>query len=114
MARRDTCWRTKVHESFGPRLEEWLRDASNGKQRRLAFLRSTLGIEEELPGSIRYQLLHRTASPLIEATRIGARYAAMIVHSFSDEDAWLEDYRAFHSSRTDQAARNPQMVHERL
>ena len=85
----------KVDESFGPLLDEWLLGASNGKQQRLAFLRSSLGIEEELPGSIRYQLLHRTASPLIEARRIGARYAAMVVHSFSDEDAWLEDYRAF-------------------
>jgi hypothetical protein len=27
--------------------------------------------------------------------RVGARHAAMVVHSFSPADAWLEDYRAF-------------------
>jgi (p)ppGpp synthase/HD superfamily hydrolase len=32
---------------------------------------------------------------VIEAMRVGARHAAMIVHSFSPADAWLEDYRAF-------------------
>jgi hypothetical protein len=63
----------KVDESFGPLLEEWLRDASDGKRERLAFLQSTLGIETELPGRIRYQLLHRAASPVIEAMRVGAR-----------------------------------------
>jgi hypothetical protein len=85
----------KVDESFGPLLEEWLRDASDGKCERLAFLKSTLGIETELPVQIRYQLLHRAASPVIEAMRVGARYAAMLVHSFSSADAWLEDYQAF-------------------
>jgi hypothetical protein len=85
----------KVDESFGPLLSEWLVDASPGKLERLAFLRTTLGIDGELAQTIRYQLLHRAASPLIEAERIGARYAAMIVHSFSAIDACLEDYCAF-------------------
>lgn len=85
----------KVDESFGPLLGEWLVDASPGKRERLAFLRSTLGMTEEISPEIRYQLLHRTASPVVEAKRLGARYAAMIVHSFSAVDACLEDYRAF-------------------
>jgi len=85
----------KVDESFGPLLGEWLVDASPGKLERLAYLRSRLRIEGELDRSVRYQLLHRVASPLIEAERIGARYAAMIVHSFSRVDACLDDYCAF-------------------
>jgi hypothetical protein len=85
----------KVDESFGPLLGEWLAGASPGKLERLAFLRSKLGIDGELEHSVRYQLLHRVASPLIEAERIGARYAAMIVHSFSTVDACLDDYCAF-------------------
>jgi hypothetical protein len=85
----------KVDESFGPLLEEWLHDASDGKRERLSFLTSTLGIETDLPGGIRYQLLHRAASPLIEGMRIRARYAAMVVHSFSDANARHDDYRAF-------------------
>lgn len=35
------------------------------------------------------------ASPLIEAERFSAKYAAMIVHSFSPSDAGLGDYQAF-------------------
>ena len=34
-------------------------------------------------------------SALIEARRFNAQYAMMIVHSFSPEHAWLEDYQAF-------------------
>ena len=44
---------------------------------------------------IRYQLLHRTASALIEAERFGASTAFMLVHSFSQEDEHLEDYQEF-------------------
>ncbi len=83
----------KVDESFGPLLSEWLVGASAGKLERLAALRETLGVREEIPGSFRYQLLHRTAAPILEARRLKARYAAMVVHSFSAADAWIEDYR---------------------
>ena len=85
----------KVDESFGPLLGDWLKDASPGKKQRLEFLQTTLGLSGPLPDELRYQLLHRTASPLIEAKRFSAKYAAMVVHSFSASDAWLEDYQAF-------------------
>ncbi len=85
----------KVDESFGPLLSDWLKNASNGKRQRLAFLKETLGLNGTVDGSIRYQLLHRTASPVLEAVRHRAKYAAMVVHSFSDADAWLADYQAF-------------------
>jgi len=45
--------------------------------------------------NIRYQLLHRAASALIEAERFCAPHALMLVHSFSQTHEWLEDYAAF-------------------
>jgi hypothetical protein len=85
----------KVSESFGDTLEKWRKDASPGKRQRLAFLLRTLGISREPPRTIRYQLLHRAVSALIEAERFHADTALMIVHSFSRRDAGLPDFRAF-------------------
>lgn len=85
----------KVNESFGPTLGEWLQNASPGKMKRLTFLCDQLGISpQHTPPTIRYQLLHRTVSALLMARRFTARYA-MIVHSFSQEHRWPEDYEAF-------------------
>jgi hypothetical protein len=54
-----------------------------------------LGLSVAPPLHIRYQLLHRTASAIIEAQRFNAKYAMMIVHSFSPEHKWLADYQVF-------------------
>lgn len=85
----------KVEEPFGPTVAEWLTDASPGKQERFRFLQEKLGLSEAPRGNIRYQLLHRTASAVIEAQRFRTRFAVMIVHSFSSHHAWLDDYQAF-------------------
>ncbi len=85
----------KVEEPFGPTVAEWLIDASPGKHKRLTFLQEKLGLREPPSGNIRYQLLHRTASAVIEAQRFRARFAVMIVHSFSSHHAWLDDYQTF-------------------
>ena len=85
----------KVAESFGSTLETWLIKASDGKRARLKFLCEALGLTQEPPGQIRYQLFHRTVSAILEARRFNARYAMMIVHSFSPEKAWFADYTAF-------------------
>lgn len=85
----------KVAESFDKTVEEWLADGSPGKTARLDFLRARLGLEEPVPGAVRYQLLHRTASALIEAERFGASHAVMLVHSFSPAQEWFQDYAAF-------------------
>jgi hypothetical protein len=85
----------KVNEPFGPTLEEWLREGSTGKQTRLSFLLDLLGLTAPLPGSIRYQLLHRAASAVIEAKRFCAPQAVMLVHSFSPTSEWFSDYAAF-------------------
>lgn len=85
----------KVSESFGPTLGEWYKEPSQGKIERLAYLKKMLGLCGEIDTAIRYQLLHRTASAVIEARKYHATKAVMIVHSFSQSCEWLEDYQAF-------------------
>jgi hypothetical protein len=85
----------KVDEPFGPTLGEWLEGASVGRRKRLAYISEILGVEAEREPSIRYQLLHRTAAAVIEADRFMAAAAAMIVHSFSPTQRWLQDFTIF-------------------
>ena len=85
----------KVDETFDKTLDEWRRGKAPGKNTRLQYLTRTIGLRTRPPGTIRYQLLHRTASAVIEAERFHAADAAMIVHSFSPEQTSLGDYKAF-------------------
>jgi hypothetical protein len=85
----------KVKESFDKTLAEWKVDASPGKEARLAFLAEVLGLATPLNEAVRYQLLHRAASAVIEAERFGAAQAVMLVHSFSQEDLWFGDFALF-------------------
>lgn len=85
----------KVSESFGDRLDAWLKNASEGKLDRLAYIKTVLGISSNLPPDIRYQLLHRTASAVIVAEEFNACYAMMIVHSFSQTHEGFEDFKNF-------------------
>lgn len=84
----------KVDEPFGPIVAEWMKDASAGKRERIRYICDLLGLED-IPAAVNYQLLHRTASALIEAERFHARDAAMIVHSFSPDRRWFEAYERF-------------------
>ncbi len=54
-----------------------------------------LGLNNELPDDVHYQLVHRTASAVIEAQRFGAHAAVMLVHSFSPENRWFEEFLRF-------------------
>ena len=85
----------KVNESFGPTLAEWIAGASANKVARLSFLTRTLGLPDTLPPAVRYQLLHRLASALLLARQFNARYAVMLVHSFSPTNRWFEDFELF-------------------
>lgn len=85
----------KVAEPFGPTLAEWMNEASAGKAARFAFLRTVLGLPDQVTGTMRYQLLHRSASAVIEAKRFGAAHAVMLVHSLSQSQQWFEDYAVF-------------------
>lgn len=84
----------KVSEPFGPTIQEWRADSSPGKTERLQYLLSLLELDS-VPDTMRYQLLHRTASAIIEAQRFNAPHAVMLVHSFSQSSEWFEDFAAF-------------------
>lgn len=85
----------KVKEEFGPTVAEKRKDMSPGVKERLEFLVDLLQLKDKELNPIRYQLLHRTASALIEADRFSASSVLMLVHSFSQEHKWFEDYAAF-------------------
>jgi hypothetical protein len=85
----------KVDESFGPVLSQWLENASPGKLERLKFIADVLGLRLPIPGDVHYQLLHRTASAVIEAGRFKADAAVMLVHSFSRERTWFDAFQRF-------------------
>ncbi len=85
----------KVRESFGEVVSEWKSDKSKGKQIRLSYLCDLLRLDKERVDRIRYQLLHRTASALMEAKRFNAQNALMLIHSFSQENDGFQDYCQF-------------------
>lgn len=85
----------KVDESFGPFVSQWLEGASADKERRLARLRGTLGLQDAAVDQLRYQFFHRAASAIYEAHRYRARVAVMMVQSFDPEHAGLASFQAF-------------------
>lgn len=85
----------KSGETFAETIGDWRRDASVGKEKRLAFLCEQLGVPQGVNDTIRYQLMHRTVSALIEAERIGAVAAVMLVLSFTPDAVSKGDYDAF-------------------
>lgn len=86
----------KVSEAFGERVEAWKgENPSEGKRQRLKYLLNLLNLKEEDTLNKRYQLLHRTASAIKEANEINSKNALMLVHSFSKEGRWFEDYAEF-------------------
>jgi hypothetical protein len=87
----------KVSEPFDKTISEWLQDRSRGKQVRLNFLCNELDLDKAMVSNIRYQLLHRTASAIIEAKKFNAPNALMLVHSFSLSNEWFADYYKFAS-----------------
>jgi len=84
----------KVEEPFGPTLGDWLADGSPGKRARLDAIRALLGCPDP-PGTLPYQLFHRTAAAILEARRFRATSAAMLVHSFSMDHRWHDAFAAF-------------------
>jgi hypothetical protein len=88
----------KVDEPFGPTLGEKRLGASDEQRKRLDFLHSVLGLAEPLTDSIRYQLLHRTASAILTARQFHANTAVMLVQSFSPDARWRDDFLEFASA----------------
>ena len=85
----------KVDEGFDKTVDQWLKGDSKGKAHRLSKLVGLLGVEPHGFGKLRYQLLHRTASAIIEAKRYRTRQAAMIVQSWCPDLSGLEDFLVF-------------------
>ncbi len=85
----------KVAEPCGETLGQWRSKSTTGKETRLASICRLLGLTQEPPPEIRYQLLHRTAAAVVEAERFKTDDAAMVVQSFSQTDQWFEDFLAF-------------------
>ena len=85
----------KVNETFGPTLDEWQADSTPGKKRRLALLLETLALPGTIDSAIRYQLLHRAASAVLEGERYRAKAAVLLVDSFSSKRTGWSDYRKF-------------------
>ena len=85
----------KVNEPFGQIVSDW-NDYSPGKLRRLAGLIDQLNLKPSmLVGSLRYQLFHRTVATLLEAKKIGAAEAAVVVQSFSPDRRGFDDFQDF-------------------
>ena len=82
-------------QPFGETLGKWTAESSRGKTERLSFIKDQLSLTDTLLKHIRYQPFHRTASAVIEAGRFNASNAAMIVHTFNQNDLWFDDYQNF-------------------
>jgi len=85
----------KVSEPFDKPVDKRFAAPTPGETTRLAFLLDLLELERGDVGEVGYQLLHRTASAILEARRFGARHAVMLVHSFSQELKHFDDYAGF-------------------
>ncbi|MBU9723824.1 MULTISPECIES: DUF6946 family protein [Bacillaceae] len=86
----------KASEPFGEPVNKWLgTEPSDGQKIRLDYLLDVLELDKASVMDKRYQLLHRTASAIIEAEKVGADHALMLVHSFSKTSQWYYDYAAF-------------------
>ena len=84
----------KVLEDFGPTVREKRAGASEGQNVRLDYLHQRLGVEH-FADSIRYQLLHRTASAILTARDFHAATAVMLVHAFETPGDRRQDFNAF-------------------
>lgn len=89
----------KVDESFGEVIADWKLHDMGGKKVRLKFLCEVLQLDMNKIDHIRYQLLHRAASAVIEAKKFNAENALMLVHAFKktkeNYDQSFQDYCQF-------------------
>ena len=86
----------KVSEPFDKKVKDWLGTSpSKGKVERLNYLLKILGLNYDEVKEIKYQLLHRTVSALVEAEKLNAKNALILIHSFSQTYRWFDDYGAF-------------------
>ena len=85
----------KADEPFGPRVWTWVRGDEwipskettprPTRLARLEFLCKQLGSVLPADSELRYQLLHRTVSAVLEAKLHGAAAALVLIHAFGPE-----------------------------
>jgi len=85
----------KVNETFDRYVAQWNKNQTPGKKVRLEFIQSKLGLDGKYLDGLRYQLLHRTVSAIMEAERFKAKSAVMLIQSFSQSNQWFEDFSAY-------------------
>jgi hypothetical protein len=86
----------KVEEPFDKPVSDWLTAAKDGnRKKRLDGLAGLLELDADKLGEIPYQLLHRAVAPILEARRLNAQDAVLLVHSFSTAQAHIDEYRTF-------------------
>jgi hypothetical protein len=85
----------KSGEDFDKPIGDWLGDGSSRKSRRLSFLCETLGLLERPGNHVRYQLIHRAASALLEARRWGFERALLLVQSYGESKTSWTDFDVF-------------------
>lgn len=90
----------KAGEDFDKTVAVWLEDGSSAnsptnRANRLSGLCRILDIASPPPDALRYQLFHRAASAVLEARRLGASAAILVVQSFGDEPDHFSDFAAF-------------------
>lgn len=107
------CIEAKALEEFGPRVFRWINTPDSGgprrqkklfnnphapipgKLRRLQFLNEVLSLEIKPEATVRYQLLHRTASAILIARQTFAKVALVLIHAFAESDHNSADFQEF-------------------
>lgn len=86
----------KADEPFGELISDWKLRDMGGKKVRLKFLCEVLQLDVNGVDYVRYQLLHRTASAVIEAKKFNAKNALTLVHAFEKaKGKYDESFRAY-------------------
>ena len=87
----------KAGEPFDKTVEAWLGESEN-RRVRLAGLCQILELPQDRITKLRYQLLHRAASAVLEARRCGAANAVLLIQSFGQGGTGYSDFQDFCSA----------------
>ena len=81
-------------KGFGKTVRKWQTRRVGKGQGRLNAVCRALEVQPQQTQKLRYKLLHRTAAIICELDRV-AKFAGLIVQSFSHEQKGLEDFKTF-------------------
>ena len=105
----------KAKESFGKEtLCQWLaagksKRANNNRKLRWEYISQFLPKLKYFE-TLRYQILHRCASAIIEAIRLNLKHAAFVVQAFNAPDSSFDHYKSFCKAAGMEAIRNSLMM----